>query len=316
MEWRVTGSSQDTGWRRLTWGYPLHKEDGGLTNRVAQDLFCLLDGSRDVVDYTLTFSYLELYMEDLRDLLELSTANKTLYIREDRGNTVVVGAIEQQVCSAEEIFSALATGNARRHTSPTGMNNLSSRSHAIVTLQLHQRVQDPTTSEWFEHTSKLHLVDLAGSERADKTGNTGLRLRESVHINTGLLALGNVIRTLTDPKPNPKHVPYRDSKLTRLLRDSLEGRAHTLMIACVSPSERNFTETLSVLRFASKMAAHSSQWAELNVNPKFILLCITRFKIPKLYIPCCVGRGRCRFFTHVVLVYVCTLVCSFGKQQT
>uniref|UniRef100_A0AAY5KCZ3 Kinesin motor domain-containing protein n=1 Tax=Esox lucius TaxID=8010 RepID=A0AAY5KCZ3_ESOLU len=99
--------------------------------------------------------------------------------------------------------------------------------------------------------SKLHVVDLAGSERAARTGNTGMRLKDSVHINTGLLALGNVIRALSDPSRR-NHVPYRDAKITRLLRDSLGGSAHTLMLACVSPSHNSVTETLSVLQFASR----------------------------------------------------------------
>lgn len=161
------------------------------------------------------------------------------------------------VTSAEELLSVLETGNALRHTGTTSMNEHSSRSHAILTLHLNQCPHiSPLKSV---RSSKLCLVDLAGSERAGKTGNIGTHLKESAHINTGLLALGNVIRALSDPgrnrrgnSSNSAHIPYRDAKITRLLRDSLGGTAHTLMVACVSPSHHSVTETLSVLQFASK----------------------------------------------------------------
>lgn len=172
--------------------------------------------------------------------------------------SVVVGAKEMVVTSAEELLSVLETGNALRHTGTTGMNEHSSRSHAILTLQLNQCCHNNSSLKSVR-SSKLCLVDLAGSERAGKTGNTGTRLKESVHINTGLLALGNVIRALSDPGRNRRgnncngtHIPYRDAKITRLLRDSLGGTAHTLMVACVSPSNHSVAETLSVLQFAAK----------------------------------------------------------------
>lgn len=158
------------------------------------------------------------------------------------------------VTTAEELLSVVETGNALRHTSATGMNEQSSRSHVILTLQLSRSGSAHGAS------SKLCLVDLAGSERAAKTGNTGTQLKESININTGLLALGNVIRALSDPGRNRRgsgshngaHIPYRDAKITRLLRDALGGTAHTLIVACVSPSHHSVAETLSVLQFASK----------------------------------------------------------------
>uniref|UniRef100_A0A673Y8H1 Kinesin family member 27 n=1 Tax=Salmo trutta TaxID=8032 RepID=A0A673Y8H1_SALTR len=230
----------------------LVEEESGIIGQAAADLFVLL-GERRAADVRsaadVRVSYVELYREELRDLLELHTAHRELHIREDdRGNTVVVGARETVITSAEELQSVLEAGNALRHTGPTQMNERSSRSHAIVTVQLTQHNHDDGSVR----SSKLHLVDLAGSERAARTGNTGLRLKESVHINTGLLALGNVIRALSDPHRRGNHVPYRDAKITRLLRDSLGGSAHTLMVACVSPSHHNVTETLSVLQFASR----------------------------------------------------------------
>lgn len=173
--------------------------------------------------------------------------------------SVVVGAKEVVVTSPEELLNILETGNALRHTGTTGMNEHSSRSHTILTLQLIQCCHNNKSSLKSIRSSKLCLVDLAGSERAGKTGNTGTRLKESVYINTGLLALGNVIRALSDPARNRRgnncnsaHIPYRDAKITRLLRDALGGTAHTLMVACVSPSHHSVAETLSVLQFASK----------------------------------------------------------------
>ncbi|CAL8346113.1 unnamed protein product [Lota lota] len=260
--------------KTYTLGGGLVDEDWGIIGRLAQDVFQLLGQKRPAgtgggqVEHTVRVSYMELYREELRDLLELHTNHKELHIREDdRGNTVVVGARETVVSSADELLSVLQAGNALRHTGTTGMNEHSSRSHAILSLQLTQRCRGDAGPDDAGHAvrfSKLHLVDLAGSERAGRTGNTGARLKESVYINTGLLALGNVIRALSDPGRGRRgnavnnnnnggvHVPYRDAKITRLLRDSLGGTAHTLMVACVSPSHHSMAETLSVLQFAHR----------------------------------------------------------------
>lgn len=172
--------------------------------------------------------------------------------------SVVVGAKEVLIASPEELLSLLEMGNALRHTDATGMNEHSSRSHTILTLQVNLCCQSNNSSSKTVRSSKIHLVDLAGSEHAGKTGNVGTRLKESAYINTGLLALGKVIRALTDHTRNrgnngsSVHIPYRDAKITRLLRDSLGGTAHTLMVACVSPSHHFDAETLKVLQFASK----------------------------------------------------------------
>ncbi|CAL8237143.1 unnamed protein product [Boreogadus saida] len=265
--------------KTYTLGGGLVDEDWGIVGRLAQDVFQLLGQKRPAgkgdgqMEHTVRVSYMELYQEELRDLLELHTNHKELHIREDdRGNTVVVGARETVVRSADELLSVLQAGNALRHTGTTGMNEHSSRSHAILSLQLTRGRRGDTGHA--VRLSKLHLVDLAGSERAGRTGNTGVRLKESVYINAGLLALGNVIRALSDPGRGRRgghavnnnnnnhnhgggggggvHVPYRDAKITRLLRDSLGGTAHTLMVACVSPSHHSMAETLSVLQFADR----------------------------------------------------------------
>lgn len=172
----------------------------------------------------------------------------------------MIGAREMVVTSAEELLGAVEMGNALRHTGATGMNEHSSRSNVILTLQVHIRSHsNKNPSLKTVRSSKLCLVDLAGSERASKTGNTGAQFKESALINTGLLALGNVIRALSDRGRSRRgngcsspHVPYRDAKITRLLRDSLGGNAHTVMVACVSPSHHFIAETLNVLQFASK----------------------------------------------------------------
>ncbi|XP_054895163.1 kinesin-like protein KIF27 isoform X2 [Poeciliopsis prolifica] len=239
------------------------KDEGGIIDCVAQDVFLLLAKRKDDdgIEATVRVSYMELYREELRDLLDINTNHKELLIRDDeKGNTVVIGAREMVVTSAEELLSALEMGNALRHTGATGMNEQSSRSHVILTLQVHIRSHsNKNPSVKTVRSSKLCLVDLAGSERASKTGNTGAQFKESALINTGLLALGNVIRALSDRGRSRRgnscsspHVPYRDAKITRLLRDSLGGNAHTVMVACVSPSHHFIAETLNVLQFASK----------------------------------------------------------------
>ena len=144
-----------------------------------------------------------------------------------------------------------------RRTEATQMNERSSRSHSIFTLILERRSDPPSShnssgSEIDCLSSKIHFVDLAGSERASKTGNIGERFKESIHINTGLLALGNVISALSDNKRKAGHIPYRDAKITRLLKDSLGGNSNTVMITCVSPTFNNFDESLNSLKYANR----------------------------------------------------------------
>ncbi|XP_018614657.1 kinesin-like protein KIF27 [Scleropages formosus] len=221
------------------------EEERGIIPRAVQDIFQCISEKHNM-DFSVKASYIEVYKEELRDLLELETYSKDIQIREDKGNTVLVGARETVVESADELLGVLEAGNAVRRTGTTQVNERSSRSHAIFTISLtqHNPVANHTLS------SKFHLVDLAGSERVARTGNTGQRLQESAQINSGLLALGNVIRALGDSRKRG-HVNYRDSKITRLLRDSLGGNAQTVMITCLSPSSLSFHETLSSLKFAS-----------------------------------------------------------------
>lgn len=186
---------------------------------------------------------------------------------------MIVGAKECQVESADEVMSLLEMGNAARRTGTTQMNEHSSRSHAIFTISICQveknteAAKDGSWSSRRQIVSKFHFVDLAGSERATKTGNTGERFKESIQINSGLLALGNVISALGDPRRKSSHIPYRDAKITRLLKDSLGGTAKTVMITCVSPSSLNFDESLNSLKYANR-ARNIRNKPTLNFSPE------------------------------------------------
>ncbi|KAJ7986183.1 hypothetical protein DPEC_G00348140 [Dallia pectoralis] len=238
-------------------------EEQGVIPRAVAEVFKLLD-ENDLSDFSIRVSYLEVYKEDFRDLLEVETSSKDIHIREDdKGNIVLCGVKECEVEGLDEVLSLLESGNTARHTGATQMNPHSSRSHTIFSVHMDQRgggsrapggSRVPGTIANGPHvlSSKFHFVDLAGSERILRTGNTGERLKESVQINSGLLALGNVIGALGDPKRRGTHIPYRDSKITRILKDSLGGNAKTLMIACISPSSVDFDESLNTLNYAKR----------------------------------------------------------------
>lgn len=206
--------------------------------------------------------FTELYNEELIDLLEpAGPLRGALKLTEDgSGGVHIAGATRRAVNSAAAALAALREGALARTTAATRMNAASSRSHAVFTLLLHQRrrmyqeLHDDTAAEAEYETlsAKFHFVDLAGSERLKRTGATGDRAKEGISINCGLLALGNVISALGDRSRRAAHVPYRDSKLTRLLQDSLGGNSRTLMVACVSAVDADFTETLSTLKYANR----------------------------------------------------------------
>ncbi|KAJ2450489.1 hypothetical protein EV183_004259 [Coemansia sp. RSA 2336] len=203
----------------------------------------------------ITVSFLEVYNEDLIDLaarVQSRGVSPPVFVREDaRGNILWVGVREVAVSSAADALDLLLRGSRERQTGGTRMNDKSSRSHAIYSVALTQtrkRASGPVRLH-----SKLHFVDLAGSERLKKTQAVGERQKEGISINTGLLALGNVISALGDPRRGPAmHIPYRESKLTYMLRDSLGGTALTLLIACISPAEANAAESLNTLQYASR----------------------------------------------------------------
>ncbi|XP_026722029.1 kinesin-like protein KIF27 isoform X2 [Athene cunicularia] len=253
------------------------EDEKGIIPRAIQELFQHISENHDI-DFHVKVSYIEVYKEELRDLLELETSVKELHIREDeKGNTVIVGAKEFQVDCADEVITLLESGNAARHTGTTQMNEHSSRSHAIFTISIcqkqaaesHKNTDAAQDSSWKSVqmiASKFHFVDLAGSERVTKTGNTGERFKESIQINSGLLALGNVISALGDPKRRSVHIPYRDAKITRILKDSLGGNAKTVMITCISPSSSDFDESLNSLKYANR-AKNIRNKPVVNYNP-------------------------------------------------
>uniref|UniRef100_A0A8C3JNW6 Kinesin family member 4A n=1 Tax=Calidris pygmaea TaxID=425635 RepID=A0A8C3JNW6_9CHAR len=227
-----------------------HEPNVGVIPRVIKLLFKEKDQRQDW-EFVLKVSYLEIYNEDILDLLCPSRERSSqISIREDPKEGIkIVGLTERNVTCAQDTVSCLEQGNNARTVASTAMNSQSSRSHAIFTICIDQKKKNDKNTSFH---SKLHLVDLAGSERQKKTKAEGDRLKEGININRGLLCLGNVISALGDENKKGGFVPYRDSKLTRLLQDSLGGNSHTLMIACVSPADSNLEETLNTLRYADR----------------------------------------------------------------
>ncbi|XP_066513217.1 kinesin-like protein KIF18A isoform X1 [Hoplias malabaricus] len=224
-------------------------ESPGVMYLTMKELFSRMDLIKEEKVFDMAFSYLEVYNEQIRDLLANSGP---LAVREDSAKGVVIqGLTLHQPRSAEHILEALDYGNRNRTQHPTDVNASSSRSHAV--FQIYLRQQDKTASlNPNVRVAKMSLIDLAGSERASATNAKGARLREGANINRSLLALGNVINTLADPKSKKTHIPYRDSKLTRLLKDSLGGNCRTVMIANVSPSSLSYEDTHNTLKYANR----------------------------------------------------------------
>ncbi|CAI0465052.1 unnamed protein product [Linum tenue] len=254
----------------------------GIIPQVMSVLFGKIETLKHQTEFQLHVSFIEILKEEVRDLLDPSCLHKAespnghsgkvnlpgkppIQIRESSNGVITLaGSTEVTVGSFKEMAAYLEQGSLSRATGSTNMNNQSSRSHAIFTITVEQMRKtnplfagdgspnDGMNDEYL--CAKLHLVDLAGSERAKRTGSDGLRFKEGIHINKGLLALGNVISALGDEKKRKEglHVPYRDSKLTRLLQDSLGGNSRTCMIACISPADINAEETLNTLKYANR----------------------------------------------------------------
>eukprot|EP00252_Welwitschia_mirabilis_P016493 TRINITY_DN3636_c0_g2_i1.p1 TRINITY_DN3636_c0_g2~~TRINITY_DN3636_c0_g2_i1.p1 ORF type:complete len:1127 (+),score=289.52 TRINITY_DN3636_c0_g2_i1:329-3709(+) len=256
----------------------------GIIPQAMELIFKKIENMKHQAEFQLRVSFIEILKEEVHDLLDpnVSLAIKMesngscngkpavvgkppIQIRENSNGVITLaGSTEIDVNCQKEMAACLAQGLASRATGSTNMNSHSSRSHAIFTITMEQMkkcsygpsVDSGSLEDAGEEflCAKLHLVDLAGSERAKRTGADGVRLKEGIHINKGLLALGNVISALGDEKKRKEgvHVPYRDSKLTRLLQDSLGGNSKTLMIACVSPADINAEETLNTLKYANR----------------------------------------------------------------
>ncbi|XP_030363776.1 kinesin-like protein KIF17 isoform X2 [Strigops habroptila] len=223
-------------------------------------------------------SYLEIYNEDIRDLLGADTKQKLELKEHPEKGVYVKGLSLHTVHSVVQCEQLMETGWGNRAVGYTLMNKDSSRSHAIFTVNMEIYTVDERGQDHLR-AAKLNLVDLAGSERQSKTGAMGERLKEATKINLSLSALGNVISALVDGKC--KHVPYRDSKLTRLLQDSLGGNTKTLMVACLSPADNNYDESLSTLRYANR-AKNIKNKPCINEDPKDTLLREYQEEIKKL----------------------------------
>ena len=287
----------------------------------------------NIAEYKVNVSFLEIHNENINDLLFLSNEKNinildendlnngaggntnnnvptvrsksikhpTINVRENQeGEIILAGLSEESVSNVDEIYQRLKRGSLVRQTGSTNMNAESSRSHAIFTISIHRENLESNNNNDCQNCaptcSKFHLVDLAGSERVKKTKAAGSRLREGININKGLLALGNVISALGDPtkKRSEIHVPYRNSKLTRILQDSLGGNSYTAMIACVSPSDSNVDETINTLRYAHR-ARNIKNKPIVNTDPTQLEMQRLRQQVTLLQKQLLQGKGNIDF---------------------
>ncbi|EDV21287.1 uncharacterized protein TRIADDRAFT_30614, partial [Trichoplax adhaerens] len=241
----------------------------GIVPITCDELFKAIEADKGDTKYEVTFSMLEIYNEQVRDLLIRNNPKGGLKVRENPklGLFYVVDLKKTAVGSYEEIERRTAEGTANRTVAATNMNATSSRAHTVVTITFDQ-IKKNDAGEETKKSSVINLVDLAGSERADSTGATGDRLKEGAQINKSLSALGNVISALAELSTSKKKikVPYRDSVLTKLLQNALGGNSKTVMIAALSPADINFDETLGTLRYADR-AKKIKNKATVNENP-------------------------------------------------
>jgi kinesin family protein 5 len=217
----------------------------GIIPRIVEQIFASILASPSNIEYTVRVSYMEIYMERIRDLLVPQNDNLPVHEEKNKG-VYVKGLLEVYVASVEEVFEVMRRGGDARVVASTNMNAESSRSHSIFVITVTQKNVETGSMK----SGQLFLVDLAGSEKVGKTGASGQTLEEAKKINKSLSALGMVINSLTDGKSS--HIPYRDSKLTRILQESLGGNSRTTLIINCSPSSYNDAETLSTLRFGMR----------------------------------------------------------------
>ncbi|XP_063778148.1 kinesin-1 heavy chain [Pseudophryne corroboree] len=223
----------------------LHDPDGmGIIPRIVQDIFNYIYSMDENLEFHIKVSYFEIYLDKIRDLLDVSKIN--LSVHEDKNRVPYVkGCTERFVCSPEEVMDTIDEGKSNRHVAVTNMNEHSSRSHSIFLINVKQE----NTQTEQKLSGKLYLVDLAGSEKVSKTGAEGALLDEAKNINKSLSSLGNVISALAEASV---YIPYRDSKMTRILQDSLGGNCRTTIVICCSPSSYNEAETKSTLMFGQR----------------------------------------------------------------
>ncbi|PHH65319.1 hypothetical protein CDD81_2731 [Ophiocordyceps australis] len=220
-------------------------EGRGVIPRIVEQIFASIMSSPSTIEYTVRVSYMEIYMERIRDLLAPQNDNLPVHEEKNRG-VYVKGLLEIYVSSVQEVYEVMRRGGNARAVAATNMNQESSRSHSIFVITITQKNVETGSAK----SGQLFLVDLAGSEKVGKTGASGQTLEEAKKINKSLSALGMVINALTDGKSS--HIPYRDSKLTRILQESLGGNSRTTLIINCSPSSYNDAETLGTLRFGTR----------------------------------------------------------------
>ncbi|XP_014467999.1 PREDICTED: kinesin-like protein KIF16B isoform X4 [Dinoponera quadriceps] len=266
-------------------------ESQGLIPRICKTLFArMATGKESGASYRTEVSFLEIHNEKVRDLLRLDQSHHSLKVREHpKRGPYVQDLSSHLVYDYSDIQECMVRGNTHRTTASTNMNDVSSRSHAIFTITFVQAGYSEGNMP-SETVSKVHLVDLAGSERANATGATGQRLKEGAHINKSLVTLGSVISALSELSSNSDassttkrnvFIPYRDSVLTWLLKDSLGGNSKTIMIAAISPADCNYGETLSTLRYANR-AKNIINKPTINEDPNVKLIRELREEIQKL----------------------------------
>ena len=234
------------------------EESKGIIPRIVEQIFASILASPGNIEYTVRVSYMEIYMERIRDLLQPSNDNLPVHEEKSRG-VYVKGLLEIYVSSVAEVYEVMRRGGTARATAATNMNQESSRSHSIFVITITQKNVETGSAK----SGQLFLVDLAGSEKVGKTGASGQTLEEAKKINKSLSALGMVINSLTDGKST--HIPYRDSKLTRILQESLGGNSRTTLIINCSPSSYNGEETLGTLRFGVRAKAIKNK-AKINAE--------------------------------------------------
>ena len=223
----------------------------GIIPRIIHALYNTIDvlkNDDDDIEYEIIVNFVEIYMEKIRDLLDNKRNRVNLNIREDKDKGIYIeGAKDQYVRSVDDMMNVMIKGTKNRSVAATGMNEVSSRSHSIFIIKINRFNETNGTSI----DNKLILVDLAGSEKVSRTNATGIQLEEAKTINKSLSTLGTVISTLSHNKKK-SHIPYRDSKLTRILQDSLGGNSKTVLIITCSPSILNMSETQSTLKFGQR----------------------------------------------------------------
>ncbi|KAF5942791.1 hypothetical protein HYC85_020433 [Camellia sinensis] len=225
------------------------ENDPGIIHRAVKDIFTKIQMTTDR-EFLIRVSYMEIYNEEINDLFAIENQKLQIHESLERG-IFVAGLREEIVSSAEQVLKLIESGEVNRHFGETNMNVRSSRSHTIFRMVIESKGKDSCSDDAIR-VSVLNLVDLAGSERIAKTGAGGVRLKEGKHINKSLMILGNVINKLSDGAKQRGHIPYRDSKLTRILQPALGGNAKTSIICTLAPEEIHIEETKGTLQFASR----------------------------------------------------------------